>query len=163
MEPWNVMYYVCSKAKYKLITSYFYICIWKYKNINLKMIYIYIYIFIYLFIYFLFSFLLFFSTPYLLSFSFVDKNERCFILFYWIEKACYFFRPLTRRHKSTKVFKENNGIGPINWTYDRREKLKLTKEKKNKKKHEHGFQAASRILKRKKRERKIILITYSFN
>jgi len=37
--------------------------------------------------------------------------------------------------------------------YNRREKLKLTKEKKNKKKHEHGFQAASRILKRKKREK----------
>ena len=85
------------------------------------------------------------------------------ILFYWIEKASYFFRPLTRRHKSTEVFKENNGIGPINWTYDSREKLKLTKENKNKKKHEHGFQAASRILKRKKREREIILITYSFN
>ena len=31
------------------------------------------------------------------------------ILFYWIEKASYFFRPLTRRHKSTEVFKETMG------------------------------------------------------
>jgi hypothetical protein len=29
------MYYPCSKAKYKLITTYFYICIWKYKNIKI--------------------------------------------------------------------------------------------------------------------------------
>jgi len=34
-------------------------------------------------------------------------------------------------------------------------KLKLTKENKNKKKHEHGFQAASRILKIKKREKNL--------
>ena len=125
---------------------------------------IYIYIYIYYFV--LLSPFLFHPIYFVLFLYRIRMREVLFfiiILFYWIEKASYFFRPLTRRHKSTEVFKENNGIGPINWTYDSREKLKLTKEKKNKKKHEHGFQAASRILKIKKRERKIILITYSFN
>ena len=179
------MYYPCSKAKYKLITPYFYICISKYKNTYFKMENIYIYYFV------LLSPFLFHPIYFVLFLYRIRMREVLFfiiILFYWIEKASYFFRPLTRRHKSTEVFKENNGIeasyffrpltrrhkstevfkenngiGPINWTYDSREKLKLTKEKKNKKKHEHGFQAASRILKIKKRERKIILITYSFN
>jgi len=117
------MYYPCSKAKYKLITPLIHIFIFAFQNIKIHILKgrIYIYYFVFL------SPFLFHPIYFVLFLYRIRMREVLFfiiILFYWIEKASYFFfRPLTRRHKSTEVFKENNGIGPINWTYDRREKI----------------------------------------